>query len=249
MIIINNWDIFILEKYGSNDITKKLSKRILEVVNDNFGKLLLNDNVSITSSIKNIDDIIFNNDLINIKISDRTYGSMNPNKLSIKNNLINNLEINLEVNLSKYDISSKNLSYNKIIETIEHESHHIIERYLTVINNKQYSESWNMGEELHKMNLKYKSKVWLDISYFIYLSLPHEMRAKLQQLNSELENMNINGILNATNYIKETETYKNVIFLSNLNSKYIVSKLKKDVEYNNIISDFSINFLKNNDIN
>jgi len=57
--------------------------------------------------------------------------------------------------------------------------------------------------------------------------------------------MNISGILNVENFIKTTDTYKNIDFLSKIDVNSILNKLKKDPDYLNIIKDFNLIFLEN----
>ena len=239
-----------MEKFGYNKLAGELSNIIINRINDNFGKLLLNKNISIKSSIGKTGDILFNNDIINIKINNRTYGNMNPGGIIFSNKSIDNLVINLEVELSSNEFLSKKLSMdNELVNTIEHESLHIIERYLTFINGGEFSKSWEMGEKLQQLSNKYNSDIWEEISYFIYLSLPHEMRARLQQLNSDIKSKGLSGITNVDNYIKTTKIYKDVEFLSKINTQKVIDKLKMDKNHINIIEDFSNIFLENNNNN
>jgi len=250
MLNIINWDNFICERNSYNKLTTNLSKVILNVINYNIGKLILYKNISIKNSIILSDDIKFSDDIINIKISNRNYGNMNPNSIIFKENEIIGLIINLEIILTQSELTSKKISNtNIIIDTIEHECLHIMERYLTYMNNSDFSNSWKMGERLYQMNEKYKkSKIWSDISHIIYLSMPHEIRARLQQLNSSLERNNVNGIENSIDFIKNTKIYKDIESLSNINSKLVLKELKNDSNYNDIIKDFSIIFLNNTKI-
>lgn len=251
MLNIINWDNFICERNSYNKLTTNLSKIILRIINDNIGKLILHKNISIKNEINSSDNIFFSNDIINIKISNRNYGNMNPISITFKENEIIGLVINLETILTPSELISKKISSNNtIIDTIEHECLHVMERYLTYMNNSNFAISWKMGESLHQMNEKYKDcDVWEEVSHMIYLSLPHEMRAKLQQLNSSLERNQINGIENSIDFIKNTNIYKEVEFLSNIKPNLVLKKLKSDSNYTNIIKDFSVMFLENENKN
>jgi len=249
MILIYNWDNFILEKFGKNDIAKNLSDRIFDIINRNLGKLILNKELKITNSIGEIDGVKFINDEINVNILDRNYGNMNPMSIIIEDNSISNLKINLEFTLDESEKKYKEISStNRLLGTINHESLHLIERYLTFINENDFSKSWEMGEILDNLRNKYKSSNnWQDdISYFIYLSLPHEMRARLHQLNSEIKS---NGIKDVMQYIKSSKIYKDVEFISNIDISKILNKLKLDRDYSLILKDFSLEFLKNDNKN
>ena len=69
MLNIYNWDNFILEKYGYNKKSEKISKIILQKINENFGKLLMNGEVSIKNTLGEIDGVVFIDDIINVKIT------------------------------------------------------------------------------------------------------------------------------------------------------------------------------------
>lgn len=248
MILLNNWDNFILENHGYNKLSSELSKVIINLINKNFGKILLNKKITIYENIGEINGVKFINDTINIKLSDRNYGNINPIKIITSANTIENLILNLELTLSETEYKLKKLFQNDVEYTIEHESMHIMELYLNKINSDSLSKSWNYGKKLLNINNKYNFKIWNDISYFIYLSLPHEMRARLHQLNSEIRDLNSKNI-DINNYIKNTKIYKDVKFISELDSIFLISKLKIDKNYIDLIKDFSLIFLENNNSN
>lgn len=240
MLVISNYDNFILEKYGYNIIASNLSDRIISIVNDNFGKLLINKKIQIKNSIGNISNIKFINDTINIKLSERSYGNMNPTSLIIDGKNIYNLILNLELKLSETELRLKRLTDNKITDVISHECLHIIELFLTKDNDRDFTKSWEMGEKLHNLKNKYiNDENWQNISYFIYLSLPHELRGRLQQLNNEIKGLDGDII----KYIKNTKIFKDIEFLSNVDENILLSKIKSDSNYKNIIKDFSEYFL------
>ena len=68
MLNIINWDNFICERNSYNKLATNLSNVILNVINNNIGKLILYKNISIKNSIILSDDINFSDDIINIKI-------------------------------------------------------------------------------------------------------------------------------------------------------------------------------------
>lgn len=246
MTLIYNFDSFIFESYGKNDMVHKISERLIKIINKNIGKLILNKQITLKSEIKTIESVTFINDIINIKLSDRFYGNVNQGVYFIKNDTIQDLVLNLKLILSKDELSAKILLNNSIFSTIEHEFLHVIENYQTFSNNRALSISWNMDKELKKMQNKYKNSInWTEISYFIYLSLPHEIRARIQQLNKEIEQQHIKGIKDVVDFIKNTKTYKDLDFLSKMDENILLNKLKQDIDYNSIISDFNNYFLKN----
>jgi hypothetical protein len=248
MIYLNDWDYFILENHGYNKMSNNISKKIIGLINDNLGKIILNRKITLYEKIGEVNGIIFVNDTINIKLSDKDYGNINPTKIITSKNTIENLVLNLEFTLSETERKLKKLYRNSVEYSIEHESLHIMELYLNKINSDKLSKSWDYGKKLFIINDKYKSNEWNIINYFIYLSLPHEMRARLHQLNSEIRDLNTETT-NIDNYIKNTKIYKDVKFISELNTNILISKLKTDKNYNDLIKDFSLIFLENNNLN
>ena len=257
MIFINNYNDFIFESYGENKLVDKLSNLLFKIINDNLGKLILNKELSFSSCLGSIEYntqndtpefIHFINDKINIKLSDRTYGSINVSTIDIQGEYVLNMDMNLEIQISKSEFNSKSIyKSNKLINTINHEFLHVIELFLTKKNERKISKSWEKGENLQKLIKKYPfSKNWQDVSYLIYLSLPHEMRSKLQEFNSLLKN--IDKKVDMIEFIKNTKTYKDTEFLSKINEHNIINKLKLDKDYDNIIKDIN-NILFDKDSN
>lgn len=244
--ILYNYDNFILEKYGYNEIASTLSNKVISTINDNFGKLLVNKKLFLKNKIGEVSHINFIDDTINIKLSDKTYGNMNPSSLIIEGKNIYNLIINLEMKLNDSEIKAKKSINNDIIHTISHESLHIIELFLTSDNEKDFSNSWKMGEKLQNLKNRYNDDNWQNISYFIYLSLPHELRGRLQQLNSHIKKTSFNNIIDTQDYIKKTKIFKDIEFLSMMDENLILNKLKQDLNYKSIIKDFSEYFLEKN---
>jgi hypothetical protein len=250
MILLQNYDTILFERYGYNKITKEISDEIIKLIDQNIGRLILNGSISLKSLIPTTCGINFINDEINIKISNRFYGNVNLNSLIINNNTIKNLVLNLELELSPSEISARKLIDNNISGTIEHELLHTIEKYLTISDGRNIANSFLMDSELKRIDKKYKnSKNWQDISYLIYLSFPHEIRSRIQQLNREIENSHIRGVENVNVFIKNTKIYKDLNFLSKIEPVKILKKLKNDKDHEDILKEFSIYVLKNNNIN
>ena len=250
MLLIQNYDTIIFERYGYNKITKEISDEIIKLIDQNIGRLILNGSISLKSLIPTTCGINFINDEINIKLTNRFYGNVNLNSLIINNNSIKNLVLNLELKLSSSEISARKLIDNNISGTIEHELLHTIEKYLTISDGRNIANSFSMDAELKKIDKKYtNSKNWQDISYLIYLSFPHEIRSRIQQLNREIENTHIRGVKNVNSFIKNTKIYQDLNFLSKIDPIKILTNLKNDKDYKDILKDFSIYVLKNNNIN
>jgi len=247
---MNNYNNFLNEKFGSNELVIKIKNNIISQINDNFGILSLMKKILLFDELNDIVDkngykYIFKNSIINVKISNRYYGNINQNiKISNNKNVftIENLEINLELILSDTEQKMKKLDNNKIEASISHELLHLIELIYSE-NNKALS--WSKNIELRKMQKKYENnKHWTNISHIIYLTLPHELRAKIQELDTYLKNDKPSDILN---YLKNSEIYKEFEMISLLDVNMILSKLKTDQDYLIIIEDFTKLFLNKND--
>jgi len=250
ILLLQNYDTILFERYGYNKITKEISDEIINLINQNIGRLILNGSISLKSLIPTTCGINFINDEINIKLSNRFYGNVNLNSLIINNNTIKNLVLNLELELSPSEISARKLIDNNISGTIEHELLHTIEKYLTISDGRNIANSFLMDSELKRIDKKFKnSQNWQDISYLIYLSFPHEIRSRIQQLNREIENSHTRGVENVNVFIKNTKIYKDLNFLSKIEPVKILKKLKNDKDHEDILKEFSIYVLKNNNIN
>ena len=201
-MIHTNLDDFIFESFGSLSVTKELTKLIIEKINQSIGKLILIKNLVLKNDLSNFNKIHFVNDLIIVKLTNRTYGNIDPN-IKISGDTISNLYMNLEIQLSPTEIKMKEIDKNNdISDVISHELHHIIELYLTVVNSDKKSESWRYGEDLQKLQKKYqKSLRWLNISHIIYLSLPHEFQSRVEEIHNIMNRKNIKGIVNCTNFM------------------------------------------------
>jgi hypothetical protein len=238
---------FIFESYGSNELVRQLTSFIYNIIDDNLGKLILNKKLIISDSLKDFKNIHITNDSLILKLSNRTHGNVNISKLIINEDNIENLIITLEIDLSDSERISKRLINNKIVNTINHEFQHIIEQYLTLNNNKKLSKSWEYDVNLKKLDDKYKDyKEWQDVSYLIYLSLPHEMRARISSIYEYINLHQIKDIDNIINYIKNNKYYKDADFISQISIQKIIEKLKSNNNYDNLIIDFNNIFLQNN---
>jgi len=227
--MIRNYDNFLFEKYGSNELVRKLTFYLEDVINKNIGKLILNKKIVLNGSLKNFTDINFLNDEIEIVLSNETHGGVYLKLLLIDNNKIENLKLVFKMVLSPVEKTSKKLNRdNKIINIISHEFLHVVELFLTKLNNNLESRSWEYGDRLKILKKKYlNSCEFQKVEYLIYLSLPHEIRARIEQLNKNVEQKNIIGIKKTQEYIKTTKIYKDVDFLSTINIDKILLKLKK----------------------
>jgi hypothetical protein len=248
MFYIDKYDNFIIESYGEDKLVKKLTNYLIDLINKNFGKLILNRELEIKNVMSGIKDLIFVNDIIKIKISIRDYANILINNIIINNNCdIENMTMNIEVFLTPQDFALKSFNYNKkLFNTISHEFMHVIEKYYSAFSKKGLSTSFKLGERLQKIKKLSNSQIWEDICYFSYLSLPHEMRARVMGINAEIDNLKIKGLKKAEQYIINNKIYQDADFLSKINPKIMLDKLKNDKDYNLLIFAFNNTFLEKN---
>lgn len=243
---MKNFSNFILESYGKNELVVKLTKYLTDIINYNFGKLLLHENMTLKNSLKDFKEIIFENDEINIEVVDGD-SSGYIDRIEIEDNKIIDLIMNLELNLSEIEKSTKKLNYHNLSKIINHEFLHVIERYLTISNDKEISKSWEYGKRIQKLQKKYPDyKEWQDVSYFIYLTFPHEMRSRVSALYEEIDGLEFKDIKNVIEFIKKNKYYKDADFLTKIDINILMKKLKMNQDYNNLLLDFNNDFLLNN---
>lgn len=241
---MKNYFDFILEKYGSNELVEKINDDIFDIINYNFGKILLNNNIILNNVIEN-DEIDFINDRIELIISDKNYARVNIDKLNIRNGVIEDLDIYIEFNVSDKERVQKQLNFdNKIKKNINHEIFHVIERYLTKLSDSKYAESWQYGKRLQELKNKYKE--FDNILYFIYLSLPHEMRSRVSHVHQSLKNIKKDILID---FIKKTKEYKDADFLSKVDEHLILNKIKENKSYDKFLKEFTEYFLLSKDKN
>ena len=216
---MKNYFDFILEKYGSNELVEKINDDIFDIINYNFGKILLNNNIILNNVIEN-DEIDFINDRIELIISDKNYARVNIDKLNIRNGVIEDLDIYIEFNVSDKERVQKQLNFdNKIKKNINHEIFHVIERYLTKLSDSKYAESWQYGKRLQELKNKYKE--FDNILYFIYLSLPHEMRSRVSHVHQSLKNIKKDILID---FIKKTEHDETLDLIKNAKAVILLSR-------------------------
>ena len=213
---------------------EKITNDIFEIINYHLGKIIYNKNITLSNVIEN-DEINFLNSKIKIVLSNRNYANINIDNLKIGNGIIENLDIYLEFKISDKELYLKKIDLdNEIKKSINHEIHHLIERYLTKINDSKYAESWKYGKRLQTLKIKYPE--FDDIIHFTYLSLPHEMRSRVSHLHQVLKNIPKDKIID---YIKNSKEYKDADFLIKVDPEFLLKKTS-----NNFIKDFSVVFLK-----
>lgn len=237
--MIKIYNDFLIEKYGSNNLAKDISNYVIKQINYNIITLIKNKHLEL--SIDSFKDLNFKFSKINIYLSNKNYGNINIDNLFITNGIIYDLEINLYFQLTNQDLKFKNINYNKIIDTIRHEFLHIIEIYFTDKNQKKLANSWKQGEIIFKLRKKYLDNNIQDIIHIMYLSLPHEMRARVEQINSEIEKNKLINKINIINFIKSTSIYKDCEFILNIDIERILLLLKTKKDFNNFLADINMN--------
>lgn len=242
---MKNFTNFILESYGKNNLVVKLTNYLTGIININLDKLILHENIVLKVFLKEFKEIVFVNDIINISIADKTYGNIDG--IEIEDDKIIDLVMNLEIKLSDNEKLLKRLESNNISSTINHEFLHVIERYLTLSNGKTISKSWHYAKKLKKLQRKYPDYIeWQNVSYFIYLSFPHEMRSRVSSLYEQIEKIKDKSIKNVIVFIKKHKYFQDADFLSKVDVNILIKKLKSDKNYRNLILDFNSYFLENN---
>jgi len=237
--MIKFYNDFLLEKYGSNNLAKDLSYYTINLINSNFPKLLKDGKLHI--SIDSFKKLNFKFSKINVYLSNKTYGNINMENYFITNDIIYDLEMNLYLQLNIQDLKLKNINYNKIVDTIRHEFLHIIEIYFTDKNQKKLANSWKKGEIIFNLRKKYTDNNIQDIIHIMYLSLPHEMRSRVEQINSEIEKSNLSDKNKIINFIKNNTIYKDCLFIINLDIFKILKLLKTKKDFNDFLNDLNIN--------
>jgi hypothetical protein len=226
---IKNINNFINEKHHVNQDVRHLTNLIYDKIYQLIPNLIIKKEIIIENLLQdNYNRIKFKNDKIIIKIG-KNRGSIN--EPIINNDIVENLIINLSINLSDKEISQKKLINNKVKETINHESQHIIEFYHSDGN---LSRSWSFDKRLKRHKDKFNNKEWLDICYFFYLTEDHEMRSRVSQ---SLEILKNGGDLLNSN------VYKDLVFLSKLDPDILIKKMNRHIDFGLIIVDFVKNVL------
>jgi hypothetical protein len=229
MKYIKNVNNFINEKHHVNQDVRHLTNLIYNKIYQLIPNLIIKKEIIIENFLQdNYNRIKFKNDKIIIKIG-KNWGSIN--EPIINNEIVENLIINLSINLSDKEILQKKLINNKVKETINHESQHIIEFYHSDGN---LSISWSFDKRLKKHENKFNNKEWLDICYFFYLTEEHEMRSRVSQSLEILKNGG--DLLNSSVYL-------DLNFLSRLDSDVLIKKMNKHIDFVLIIEDFVKNVL------
>jgi len=254
------YENFLNEKYGSNDIVDILTNQVYDLLINNFFELIISKELILKDKILNIKykniNIVFNNTFIIFKKSDKNYGSINTNINIVKKKenkkeyiYINDLVITIEIN------HNPNIFIKGIIS---HEFLHFIELIFTkneikkltsknIKKNSLSSNSFKQDKILKMLIKKYKNdKSWQEISFFIYFTFKHEIRANVSEITTRLEYEKIDNIENIVKYLKNTDIYKNYQFIEKISISKMMEKFKKDENYLSILKDFNNKFLKKN---
>jgi len=93
MITYNN---FLNEKYGANDLVKKIKDEIILLINNDIEGLIQNQILDLKDKLSKIDNFNFKNTFIRIKTSNREYGNIVYEFLTIEK-IDKNYEINNKI--------------------------------------------------------------------------------------------------------------------------------------------------------
>lgn len=222
-------EFIINEKHHVNGDVRHLTNLIYNKIYQLIPNLIFKKEIIIENLLQdNYTRIKFKCDKIIVRLGKN---SGNINEPIINNDIVENLIINLFINLSNKEILQKKLINNRIKETINHECQHVIEFYHS---DGILSKSWDFDKRLKEHESKFNNKEWLDICYLFYLSEDHEMRSRVSQ---SLEILKNGGDLLNSN------VYKNLDFLSNLDSDILIKKMEKYDDFGLILIDFVKNVL------
>lgn len=152
------------------------------------------------------------------------------------------IEIELILNINEFDESSN----NRILSVISHELHHAFV-YLKKYNKNSKSQVYNSGNNLTKFGFNNSNKEIKNFLSMIYLILPEETSARVQEAGTLLDKINAENYSEA---IKELYNYQPINDASRM-SKYNVNELNSiiDEELVNFISSFNSNIVSQGNLN
>jgi len=242
--VIDKFEDFLNESFGVNKYTKILTELLFKKINLELGKLILNKSLILNNYLQdNFGKIPFINDTIELKLSDHSHGILSDG--IFRSGTITNLKITLNVCLSTKETLAKMIfDNNKLKEDINHEFNHVIEKYLSELNNRNNYKSWDIAKNLYIYRDSHKNmEDWDDILHMIYLSQPQEMRSRISEMYEIVKNMDINKYYYEKE-IKNTKIYKECDLISKVNINLILSRMKNIyTNFNEILKEFMISVL------
>jgi hypothetical protein len=244
--MIKNWISF-NEKLHVNGDVKHLTNIIYNKIYQLVPNLIIKKEITIKNLLQdNYSRIKFKDDIIKIKIGSN-HGAIK--NMRLNNGVIDNLNMELKISLSKEELKNKYLIKNRIKETINHESQHIIEFYHT---GGLVPSSWDFNKRLKKhenMFIGYcttqniNTDYWLNITHMFYLCEEHEIRSNVSSTHEYFKN---NDYANVEDVIKKRKEFKDYKLISSENPKLILSNMYRIYPFfNSVLDDFIKNVILN----
>jgi len=244
--MIKNWENF-NERLHVNGDVKHLTNIIYNKIYQLIPNLILKKEIIIKNLLQdNYGRIKFKNDIIKIKIGNN-YGVVK--NMEFNNGVIENLDMEFKVSLSKDELKNKYLIKNRIKETINHESQHIVEFYHT---GGVVPESWDFNSRLKKHEDRFtdfckKMNInpddWLNITHMFYLCEEHEIRSNVSSTHEYFKNKDYS---NVEEHIKNRKEFKDYKLISTENTKLILSNMYRIYTFfNSVLDDFIKNVILN----
>lgn len=223
--------MLILEKRGISDIIK-------EIIDENLNTIIGIMNNNIDGSINlYVDKKLIKNALkcellINFYFEKKYNYTGDINYLSIIQNNFKNCIINIYLPF--------NPNINNLLSALSHELTHLYELYqIKDIFNKTKWENTTILNDLGKMDLldEYKSlKYFKDL---FYLSLPHEIRARITSLHFYLLNLRTNDNKELINNLISTKEYRYYKMLKNFNVNNYYENLSNEMDLDSMFNFFN----------
>jgi len=243
---IKNWENF-NEKLHVNGDVKHLTNIIYNKIYQLLPNLILKKEIIIENLLQdNYSRIKFKEDKIIVKLGSNHGGVKN---IQFNNDVIDYLVLELKIKLSTDELKNKYLIKNRIRETINHESQHIIEFYHT---GGLLPESWDFNKRLKKhedrftkycKNNNVDPDFWLNITHMFYLCEDHEIRSNVSSTHDYFKYKK-NG--NIEELIKSRKEYNDYKLISIEKTDVIVNNMYRIYPFfNSVLDDFIKNVIIN----
>ena len=242
--MIKNWENF-NERLHVNGDVKHLTNIIYNKIYQLIPNLILKKEIVIENLLQdNYSRIKFKSDRIIVKLGNN-HGVVKT--MEFNNGVIENLNMEFKVSLSKDELKNKYLIKNRIKETINHESQHIVEFYHT---GGVLPESWDFNSRLkkhedrftvfcEKMNINPDD--WLNITHMFYLCEEHEIRSNVSSTHEYFKNKDYSNI---EDHIKNRKEFKDYKLISSENTKLILSNMYRIYPFfDSVLDDFIKNVI------
>jgi hypothetical protein len=248
--MIKKWISF-NEKLHVNGDVKHLTNIIYNKIYQLLPNLIIKKEIIIKNLLQdNYSRIKFKGDVIKIKIGSN-HGVVKT--MRFNNGVIDNLNMEFKIGLSKEELKNKYLIKNRIKETINHESQHIVEFYHT---GGVLPESWDFNSRLKKHEDRFTDfckKIninpddWLNITHMFYLCEEHEIRSNVSSTHEYFKNKDSS---NVEEHIKKRKEFKDYKLISTENAKLILSNMYRIYTFfNSVLDDFIKNVILNQNSN